>query len=71
MTVNDSDFTRALDKAVSELLIAKGQGPEYAEAALVQARIHVCQALDNANRKNIRTVGRAGSADVSCDAVVR
>lgn len=46
-----SDFSRLIEKAISEMQVAKVQGPQYAEAALIQARIHINLALDEARRQ--------------------
>jgi len=47
-----SDYTRVIDKAIAELVIAKGQQPQYAKAALTQARYHINLALDDAQRQD-------------------
>lgn len=46
------DFDRTLDKAVGEIGIAKAAGIDHAEAALLQARCHINDALDEVRRRN-------------------
>ena len=46
-----NNFTRVIDKAIAELVIAKGQPPQYAGTALNQARYHINLALDDARRQ--------------------
>ena len=49
-----SDFARIIDKAIAELRYAKEIGPQYAQAALTQARGHINLALDDARRKAMK-----------------
>lgn len=48
-----TNFTRAIDKAIAELGVAKTLGPQHAQAALTQARYHINLALDDTKRKGV------------------
>lgn len=47
-----TNFARAIDKAIAELVVAKTLGPQHAQAALTQARHHINLALDDARRQS-------------------
>lgn len=47
-----SDFELVIKKAIAELGDAKTLGPQYAHAALTQARNHITLALDDVRRQS-------------------
>lgn len=58
-----TDFEHTLNKAIAELAVARIQGPQHAEAALVQARFHINLALDEARKTAYRPLGESHATD--------
>lgn len=62
-----SDFENVINKAIAELAVARIQGPQHAEAALMQARFHINLALEDAKRAEYRPLRSENVTDIEAE----